>query len=152
MVPFAALKDPDTGQYLSETKRIRIAPSIATLKLLSDRPKEFDCKSGALIIGDPSVGTVICDGKEREFSSLFMAKIEAIAISNLLRVDPLTQENATKAAVLEKLRQGVSVVHIAAHGDTEKASIALAPSPEVKTTKVPEEEDYMLDNGRCSED
>lgn len=144
MVPFAALKDPLTGRYLVETKRIRIVPSIATLKLLSDRPKDLDSKGEALIIGNPSVGKVICNGQEREFSSLFHTKIEAIGISNLFSVTPLIEEHATKSAVLEKLRQGVSVVHVAAHGDADKATIALAPSAEVKAARIPEEEDYML--------
>ncbi|KAK3701524.1 hypothetical protein QZH41_007886 [Actinostola sp. cb2023] len=143
-IPFAALRDPETGRYLSEMKRIRIAPSISTLKILNDRPADFYCKRGALIIGDPLVGKVIFDGQEREITPLFMAYIEALAISKLFYVEPLSREKATKAAVLEKLHQGVSVVHIAAHGDVKKATILLAPSPEVRATKIPDEEDYVL--------
>lgn len=143
-VPFAALQDPDTGEYLSETKRIRIAPSIATLKLLMERPDDFECKTGALIIGDPEVGKVIYDGKEREFSTLFLAYAEALEINRIFRDQILLREKATKAAVLERLQKGVSVVHIATHGDAKKATIVLAPSPEVRASKIPEEEDYML--------
>ncbi|KAK3701520.1 hypothetical protein QZH41_007891 [Actinostola sp. cb2023] len=143
-IPFAALRDPETGRYLSEMKRIRIAPSISTLKILNDRPADFYCKRGALIIGDPLVGKVIFDGQEREITPLFMAYIEALAISKLFYVELLSREKATKAAVLEKLHQGVSVVHIAAHGDVQKATILLAPSPEVRATKIPDEEDYVL--------
>ena len=36
MVPFAALLDPITGKYLSETKRLRLAPSLTTLKILQE--------------------------------------------------------------------------------------------------------------------
>ncbi|XP_020911100.1 tetratricopeptide repeat protein 28 [Exaiptasia diaphana] len=36
MVPFAALQDPETGKYLSETKCIRLAPSLTTLKILQE--------------------------------------------------------------------------------------------------------------------
>lgn len=39
MVPFAALQDPETGKYLSETKRIRMAPSLTTLKVLEESAK-----------------------------------------------------------------------------------------------------------------
>lgn len=35
-VPFAAMKVPNTGEFLSETKRIRLAPSLTTLKLLQE--------------------------------------------------------------------------------------------------------------------
>ncbi|KAK3701523.1 hypothetical protein QZH41_007885 [Actinostola sp. cb2023] len=143
-IPFAALRDPGTGRYLSEMKRIRIAPSISTLKILNDRPSDFYSKRGALIIGDPLVGKVMYDGQEREFKPLLNAYIEALAISTLFHVELFSREKATKAAVLEKLHQGVSVVHIAAHGDVQKATILLAPSPEVRATKIPDEEDYVL--------
>lgn len=36
MVPFAALQDPETGIYLSETKRLRLAPSLTTLRILQE--------------------------------------------------------------------------------------------------------------------
>ena len=36
MVPFAALQDPETGNFLSETKRLRLAPSLTTLKILQE--------------------------------------------------------------------------------------------------------------------
>ncbi|KAK3736189.1 hypothetical protein QZH41_002481 [Actinostola sp. cb2023] len=143
-IPFAALRDPETGRYLSEMKRIRIAPSISTLKILNDRPADFYCKTGALIIGDPLVGKVMYDGQEREFKPLLNAYIEALGISTLFHVELFSREKATKAAVLEKLHQGVSIVHIAAHGDVQKATILLAPSPEVRATKIPDEEDYVL--------
>ncbi|KAK3698163.1 hypothetical protein QZH41_006986 [Actinostola sp. cb2023] len=55
-VPFAALQDPDTGSFLSETKRIRLAPSLTSLKALQESPADFHSKAGALIIGNPQVG------------------------------------------------------------------------------------------------
>ncbi|KAK3701519.1 hypothetical protein QZH41_007890 [Actinostola sp. cb2023] len=143
-IPFAALRDPETGRYLSEMKRIRIAPSISTLKILNDRPADFYCKTGALIIGDPLVGKVMYHGQEIEINPLPMAYIEALRISELFYVELFSGKKATKAAVLEKLHQGVSVVHIAAHGDLQNATILLAPSPEVRATKIPDEEDYVL--------
>jgi CHAT domain-containing protein len=143
-VPFAALQDPDTGLYLSETKRIRLAPAITTLKLLQEFPADYHCKKGALIVGDPLVGKVMLNGKETDVTSLENAFCEALAIGSILYVTPLTKEEATKQAVIERLKQGVSVIHIAAHGDESKATIALAPSPETRAKKIPDEEDYML--------
>ena len=56
-VPFAALTD-EGGRYLSDKFRIRIVPSLTTLKLIQDSPADYHSKSGALIVGDPDVGTV----------------------------------------------------------------------------------------------
>ena len=57
-VPFAALTD-EGGRYLSDKFRIRIVPSLTTLKLIQDSPADYHSKSGALIVGDPDVGTYI---------------------------------------------------------------------------------------------
>jgi tetratricopeptide (TPR) repeat protein len=143
-VPFAALRDPDTGLYLSETKRIRLAPSIATLKYYEECPTDHHYKTDALIIGDPIVGKVMMYGEERDVKRLKGALEEAAEIALLLMVRPLLAQEATKPAVIKKLQQGVSVVHIAAHGILSKSTIVLAPSPETRATKIPDEEDYML--------
>ncbi|KAK3728927.1 hypothetical protein QZH41_005432 [Actinostola sp. cb2023] len=39
-VPFAALRDPNTKSFLSETKRIRLVPSLTTLKILKESSAE----------------------------------------------------------------------------------------------------------------
>ncbi|XP_031551293.1 tetratricopeptide repeat protein 28-like isoform X2 [Actinia tenebrosa] len=144
-VPFPALRDPRTGKYLSETNRIRLAPSLATLKHFEDFPTDQTSDGKPLIIGNPLVGKVMMDGEERDdIKDLPGAFKEAEKISKLLNTLPLLGDMATKPAVLERLRQGVSVVHIAAHGSLTKGRIALAPSPEVRATKIPDEEDYML--------
>jgi len=141
-VPFAALRNPDTGCYLSETKRIRFAPSLRTLQLLENCAN--DSYKGALIIGNPLVGKVMLQDKEINISSLPNAEAEAIAIAYRLGVGCLTRDQATKPAVLKKLREGVSIIHIAAHGFLETSTIVLAPSPEVRSKRVPVEVDYML--------
>ncbi|KAK3753490.1 hypothetical protein QZH41_006191 [Actinostola sp. cb2023] len=104
-VPFAALKDPDTGSFLSETKRIRLAPSLTSLKALQESPADFHSKTGALIIGNPQVGP-----------------------------------QATKEAIKQNLREGVAIIHFAAHGTTD-GEIFLTPST---TGSLPNEQDYIL--------
>ena len=54
MVPFSALQDAN-AKFLSETFRIRLVPSLTTLKLIQTSPAEYHSTSGALIVGDPSV-------------------------------------------------------------------------------------------------
>ena len=48
-IPFAALID-ESGKYLSETFRIRIVPSLTTLKLINESPADYHCQTGALIV------------------------------------------------------------------------------------------------------
>ena len=47
-IPFAALMD-DNGKYLSDTFRIRIVPSLTTLKLIQLSPTDYHSATGALI-------------------------------------------------------------------------------------------------------
>ena len=47
-IPFAALTD-ESGEYLSETFRIRIVPSLTTLKLINESPIDYHSQTGALI-------------------------------------------------------------------------------------------------------
>lgn len=140
LVPFAALKD-ENGTYLSETVRIRLIPSIATLKLIHDSPMDYHCNTGALIVGDPKVGLVEINGNVEELPPLPSAREEVGVISRLLGVECLVGEQATKEEVLRRIRE-VCLVHIAAHGNAEKGEIALAPKRSV--TGMPKKEDFML--------
>ena len=139
-VPFAALMDED-GRYLSDKFTIRIVPSLTTLKLIQDSPAHYHSQSGALIVGDPDVGTVRYKGKEMPYSRLPCARKEAVMIGRLLGVHPLLAKKATKQAVLDRLHS-VSLIHFAAHGNADRGEIAL--SPVGPRNRIPEEEDYLL--------
>ena len=139
-VPFPALTD-EGGRFLSEKFRIRIVPSLTTLKLIQDSPANYHSQTGALIVGDPDVGTVHYKGKKMNFSRLPWAANEAAMIGRLLGVQPFLGEKATKQAVLDRLHS-VSLIHFAAHGNAERGEIALSPvRPSYRT---PEEEEYLL--------
>ena len=139
-VPFAALTD-ERGRYFSETFRIRIVPSLTTLRLIQDSPADYHSQTGALIVGDPDVGTVYYKGKVMSYSKLPFAEKEAVMIGELLDVQPLLGEHATKQVVLERLHS-VSLIHFAAHGNAERGEIAL--SPVRPCNGIPEEEGYLL--------
>ena len=62
-------------------------------------------------------------------------------IGEILKVQPLTAKQATKAEVLSRL-SSVTLVHIAAHGKAETGEIILSPNPTTK--KRPKEKDYLL--------
>ena len=137
-VPFAALCD-ESGKYLSETVRIRMVPSLTTLKFIQDCPASYHSETGALIVGEPKVSQVYYKGHLKDLCPFPCARKEAEMIGRLLGIEPLLGEQATKQAVLESINS-VSLIHIAAHGNAERGEIALAPF----STKIPQEEDYLL--------
>jgi len=140
-LPFAALTD-DTGKYLSETFRIRIVPSLTTLKLIQDSPADYHSHTGALIVGNPDVGRVRYKRRLKNISRLPYAEKEAIMVGGKLGVEPLLGKQATKQAVLQAIHS-VGLIHFAAHGIEEEGEIVLAPN--VGTgNKIPKEEDYLL--------
>ena len=98
-IPFAALTD-ESGKYLTETFRIRMVPSLTTLKLINESPGDYHCQTGALIVGNPDVGEVHFKGKLTNISRLPCAENEAEMIAEKLGVEPLLGQQATKQAVL----------------------------------------------------
>ena len=123
-IPFAALMD-DNGKYLSDTFRIRIVPSLTTLKLIQLSPVDYHSKTGALIVGEPDVSDVYYQGKMLQLNSLPWARKEAEMIGRLLGVQPLLGRNANKQAVLKSMHS-VSLIHLVAHGYAERGEIALS--------------------------
>ena len=139
LIPYAALMDQQS-RYLSETLRIRLAPSLKSLWLLTECPERHHSTSGALLVGNPWVETVrIKDSKP--FSQLPGAEKEAKMIGQILNTEPLIGKKATKDQVLSRLNS-VSLVHLAAHGCRETGEIIL--SPNVADGERPKEEDFLL--------
>ena len=127
-VPFAALHD-ERNRFLSDTFRIRIVPSLTTLKLILDSPADSHSETGALIVGEPKVTDVYFKGESRYLCPLPGAKAEAEMIARLVPESHLLiGKQATRQAVLQRL-PSVSLVHFAAHGDAERGEIALTPPP-----------------------
>ena len=146
-VPFAALKDGNK-KYLSESFRIRIVPSLTTLKLIQNSPADYHSQTGALIVGEPDVSRVYYKGSVEKLCPLPGARKEAEMIGRLLGAQPLLGEHATKQTVLERIHS-VALIHFAAHGNAERGEIALA-SPR-STNGVPQEEDYLLTMAEISQ-
>ena len=67
LVPYAALVDQHS-RYLSESLRIRLVPTLTSLKVMAECPEEYHRKSGALLVGDPCVESVRLN-REEESSS-----------------------------------------------------------------------------------
>ena len=146
-VPFAAFKD-ESGKYFSESFRIRIVPSLMTLKLTQDSPAGYHSQTGALLVGEPDIGDVYYKGRLEKFCPLPGARKEVEMIGRLLGAQPLFGEDATKQAVLQRIHS-VSLIHIATHGDAERGEIALAPPRPFNGT--PQEDDYLLKMAEISQ-
>ena len=148
LIPYAALVDQN-GRYLSETLRIRLAPSVTSLMLLAECPEDSHGTSGVLLVGDPWVETVrlliqMSDSpnkKKKRFAQLPWAEKEVKMLEKMLNVQPLTGKNATKERVLSRL-ESVSLVHIAAHGRSETGEILLSPNH--ASPEKPKEQDFLL--------
>ncbi|CAH3163172.1 unnamed protein product, partial [Pocillopora meandrina] len=133
-VPFAALSEKEGAEYLSETHKIRIIPSLTTLKNIQDSPEDYHSNTGALVTGNPKVNWL---------QPLPAARKEAEMVGRLVGVPPLVEEKATKQAVLERI-SSVSLIHFAAHGNAERGEIALSPIPTPNSQNVIPKEAYML--------
>ena len=120
LAPFAALKGPDS-KYLCESFRIRVAPSLTSLKMIADCPLDHHHKSGALLVGDPLT----------ELPPLPCARKEVEMIGRMLGITPVLGTQATKDEVLARLGS-VALVHIAAHGNMKTGEIALASTEDEK--------------------
>ena len=144
IAPYAALKDGNS-KYLCESFTIRVAPSLASLRLIADCPDDYHKSSGVLLVGDPWVSEVTNSEGKKVFEQLEYAKKEVEMIGKILNITPITGSQATKREVLKRL-SSVSLVHFAAHGCMETGEIALTPDPD-RISTVPTEEDYILTIG-----
>ena len=127
---------------LSETLRIRTVPSLTSLKVITDSPSEYHSKSGALLVGDPCLKKITDKRGSPIYEQLKYAKMEVEMIGKILKSQTLTGEDATKEAVLQRIKS-VSLVHIAAHGRPETGEIVLAPDPRWESD-TPTEEDCVM--------
>ena len=141
LAPYAALLDADS-RYLCDSFRIRVIPSLTSLKLIADCPKEYHNRSGSLLVGDPWVEEVTNSKGEKILDPLPFARKEVKMIGRILNVPPIIGKQATKRVVLKEL-SSVALVHFAAHGRMETGEIALTPDPKRKS-RIPTKEDYVL--------
>ena len=142
LIPYAALMDGNS-KYLCESFRIRLGPSLTSLRLIADCPDDYHKSSGALLVGDPWVSEVTNSEGEKVLEQLPCAKEEVEMIGKILNITPITGRQATKREVLKRL-SSVSLVHFAAHGCMETGEIALTPDPDRISTVPTKKEDYIL--------
>lgn len=140
VAPFAAFIDADS-RHLCESYRIRVIPSLASLKMIVDS-SEYHSRRGALLVGNPCLEEITFDTPWNW--KLPEAEKEVKLIGEMLNSEPLTGVNATKEEVLSRLKsRSDALVHIAAQGSDENGDIYLTPNP-ARESQEPQMEDYML--------
>ena len=92
--PVAALSEKEGAKYLSRTHRIRVVPTLTTLKTIQDSPEDYHSNTGALIISNPKVDWLL---------PLPGAREDAQMVGRLVGVPALVEEEATKQAVFERI-------------------------------------------------
>jgi CHAT domain-containing protein len=121
-VPFAALRNHESGHYLIEDYTLTFAPSASALRFL--RAKETPITGGALILGDPTSSL-------SSMRKLPFAKQEAAAIAERFGTTAHSGADA-REALLYHTDGHADLIHLAAHGLYDAANplfsrIVLAP-------------------------
>ena len=102
LAPFAAFVDK-AGRYLSESTRIRLIPSLTSLKLLEDLGECYHSTTGALLVGDPCLEQVTNIFGKPILPQLPHAIEEVKMVGEILNTTPLTGREATKEEVLKRI-------------------------------------------------
>ena len=110
LAPYAAFMDLKSN-YLCETLRIRVLPSLSSVRLIQNCPSDWHSKTGALLVGDPWVQEVVYE--EMRLEQLEWAKKEVQMIGEILQTVPLVGKQATKDEVLRRISSvAVSYTHL----------------------------------------
>ncbi len=108
IVPFAALQNPQ-GKYLIEQHTLTIAPSIQVLGLTNSSSTKT---SGTpLVVGNPIMPPL----NGEPLANLPGAEREAQSIGEIIKVQPLIGQAATKTEVIKRM-QKANLIHLATHG------------------------------------
>ncbi|MDX2099823.1 MAG: CHAT domain-containing tetratricopeptide repeat protein [Leptolyngbyaceae cyanobacterium bins.59] len=117
LTPFAALQDA-AGKYLVEKHTILLAPSIQVLALTRQQRQRLSSPGGtgkALVVGNPTMPSLMVQGKRQPLSSLPGSEKEAKEIAQLLKTNALIGKTATETAIVQQMPQA-RIIHLATHG------------------------------------
>ena len=136
--PFTVFIDSH-DRYICESYRVRLVPSLTSLKLIADSPK-FHGKGRVLLVGNPNLAEIVI---EQPWNwNLPGAEDEVKNEGRILKSESIIGKDATTEEVLKRLKFA-SLVHIAAQGGDENGEILLTPNP-IRESQEPRVEDYML--------
>ena len=140
LVPYNALQNrAEETKYLFESFRIRIVPSLTSLRLISNFPEDYTNRGGVLLVGNPRPHS-----QPLEFAESEVKKIRNdLQNKNAKDVKTLIGEQATKTEVLNQI-ESVALIHIAAHANVETGEICLAESGKDHVLTISDVQRYKL--------
>ena len=110
--PFTAFIDSH-DRYICESYRVRLVPSLTSLKLIADSPK-FHGKGSVLLVGNPNLAEIVT---EQPWNwNLPGAEDEVKNIGRILKSESIIGKDATTEEVLRHLKFAC-LVHITAQGN-----------------------------------
>ena len=129
MIPFAALRDNDSGSYFGDSHIIQFSPSLLVLGIMNHTPSSVititkKCRH-VLIVGDPCTPPFKFKDDEWILGDLPYARSEAQWVGHYMRTAPLIGEEPTKEVVISLLRQA-KLIHLATHGSATHGFLVLA--------------------------
>ena len=141
-LPFIALCDPSSQQFIGDTYQFHTFPSILTMVTVmghhhgnggdDDRGtvtveigQGGDSENQFCIVGDPAIPIFTHAGEEWSLGRLPHAAEEAKWVGHILCATPILHEAATKPLVVAML-QRAKVVHVATHGSAVSGFLAFA--------------------------
>jgi CHAT domain-containing protein len=147
-IPFAALRNRDSGRFLVEEHRLAVSPSPTLYVRALGRERRLSRAPRVLAVGNPAF-----DRGLFPLSSLAGAEAEAKAIAGLYpgSADLLTGAQATSREFLSRVRQ-YEWIHFAGHSMVNLQNpllsmLVLAPSAAGDTGAVTAREIYSMDLG-----
>ena len=146
LIPFVALHpEGDFNSTFGSTFSIQMMPSLLVMGILNEaHPTSavmYNSRT-ACVVGNPHIPIFEHNDEEWSLGRLPHATDEAKWISQLLKVQPLLHEQATKVAVVTKL-SSAQVIHIATHGSAISSFLAFA-GPDSSNGKPSKSADILL--------
>eukprot|EP00731_Ephydatia_muelleri_P027354 Em0019g227a len=147
LIPFVALHpEGDFNNTFGSTFSIQMMPSLLIMGILNEahptRAVMYNSRT-ACVVGNPHIPIFEHNNEEWSLGRLPHATDEAKWISQLLKVQPLLHEQATKVAVVKKLSPA-QVIHIATHGSAEILDTLAFAGPDSSNGKPSKSEDILL--------
>ena len=146
LIPFVALHpEGDFNNAFGSTFSIQMMPSLLVMGILNEahptRAVMYNSRT-ACVVGNPHIPIFEHNDEEWSLGRLPHATDEAKWISQLLKVQPLLHEQATKVAVVAMLSTA-QVIHIATHGSAVSGFLAFA-GPDSSNGKPSKSADILL--------
>ena len=121
VVPFPALQDPESRQFLVENHTVSTAPSIQVLAYTAQQKvqaqTQIKANAAALVVGNPIMPLIPpALGKSGiGLDPLPGAETEALQIAEILGTAAVTGAMATESLVIDRM-SSASIIHLATHG------------------------------------